>query len=348
MKILVLQLKRIGDLILTTPALFALRQNFPDAHITLAVENGCRELLPAIDYVTDTLVFSRSGKNGALWRKLLFASYDICLDLTGNDRSALFSVLSKAQKRVAFQWIQKSPMRPLFYNHFVDSPVRESHTVDHYLDILQGVGALPGTTPVTLHLPEWSHKKARQLLDECGLNAPFVIVHPGTARPEKYWLAGRWAEVVEFCGRELGLPCVITGGRDPVEMEHVEKIKSALQDPGAAPDLCGRLDLLTLAALMQEARLVLSCDSAPMHLAAAFGTPQIALFGMTNPFHWRPRHDRAMVVVAGRGALASLREKVHAQSEFKPHDDGAPMSEISTEQVIGAITSLFSKHVQTP
>ena len=85
MKILVLQLKRIGDLILTTPALFALRENFPVAHITLAVEDGCRELLPAIDCVNETLVYSRTGKNGRLWRKLVFASFDVCLDFTGNE-----------------------------------------------------------------------------------------------------------------------------------------------------------------------------------------------------------------------------------------------------------------------
>src|SRR5438093_4215904 len=98
MKILVLQLKRIGDLILTTPALWALRQNLPDAHITLAVEAGCRQLLPAIDYVDDTLVFNRSGGNGGLWWKLLFHGYHVCFDFTGNDRSAMFTVLSKAPK----------------------------------------------------------------------------------------------------------------------------------------------------------------------------------------------------------------------------------------------------------
>src|SRR5450432_4096943 len=275
MKILVLQLKRIGDLILTTPALFALRENFPDAHITLAVEDGCRELLPAIYFVDDTLIYSRAGKNGRLWRRLIFASFDVCLDFTGNDRSALCSMLSKSDRRVAFEWVQKSPMRPLFYNQFIKSSLRENHTIDHYLHLLRAVCVRARDVPVTLHLPEWSHKKARQLLDESGVREPFIIVHPGTARPEKYWLAERWAEIIEFCERELKLQCVLTGGRDPVELEHVAKIKTALPNPAATHDLCGRLDLLTLAALMQKASLVLSVDSAPMHLAGAFGTPQV-------------------------------------------------------------------------
>src|SRR5947208_9115294 len=93
MKILALQLKRIGDLILTTPTLWALRQNLPDARITLAVEVGSRELLPAIDYVDDTLIYQRGGCRWPLLRKLLFQHFDVCLDFTETDRSALFTLL---------------------------------------------------------------------------------------------------------------------------------------------------------------------------------------------------------------------------------------------------------------
>src|SRR5581483_8616120 len=136
MKILVLQLKRIGDLLLTTPTLFALRKNLPDAHITLVVDHGCRELLPAIDFVDETLVFDRAGKNGPLLRKLTFRGFDVCLDFTGTDRSTFFAMLSKAAKRVAFEWVQRSRWRPIFYTDFIASSVRENHTVDHYLHML--------------------------------------------------------------------------------------------------------------------------------------------------------------------------------------------------------------------
>src|SRR5271165_710539 len=119
MRILVLQLKRIGDLILTTPAIWALRQNLPKAHIVLAVEAGSREMLPAIDYVDDTLVHERRGQNAQTWRHLLMRHYDICLDFTGTDRSALFAVLSKASRRVTFEWVQRSRFRHVFFNEFI-------------------------------------------------------------------------------------------------------------------------------------------------------------------------------------------------------------------------------------
>ena len=331
MRILVLQLKRIGDLILTTPALWALRQNLPKAHIALAVEAGCREMLPAIDYVDDTLVYERRGDNAKMWRHLLLRHYDTCLDFTGTDRSALFAVLSKAGRRMTFEWVQRSRFRHVFYNGFVASSVRENHTVDHYLHLLRGLNLPAGReNPIKLNLPEWAPRKARQLLDEAGVKGPFALVHPGTARPEKYWSAARWAEVIQWCESHLQMPCVLTGSPDGHEQNHLTAIKEAYPAAGER-DLSGYLDLMTLTALTRSASLVLTVDSAPMHMAGSFGTPQVALFGPTNPFHWRPRHDRA-IIIQSQGPILP--------PEFRPQHPGGPMTEISTQTVIDAIVAL--------
>ena len=324
MKILVLQLKRIGDLILTTPALFALRQHYPSARITLAVEESCKDLLPGIPFVDRTMVFSRRKSNAGLWQKLALASFDLCLDFTGNDRTAFYSVLSKSKERVAFQWVQKSRFRAFFYNRLVDSPVRERHTIDHYLDLIGSLGVPPASQRIVLDLPESAREKAGKLLQEEGVTGDFIAVHPGTARIEKYWAAERWAEIIAYCERELKMPCVLTGGKESFEQSQIEAIRAK----GACADLSGKLDLLSLAAVAQRAKLFLSVDSAPMHLAAAFQTPQVALFGPTNPFHWHPRHDKAVLVRAGQLQL---------NAPLKPRDRGASMSEISTQQVITAI-----------
>ncbi len=333
MKILALQLKRIGDLILTTPALFALRQNLPDAHITLAVESGSRELLPALDFVDASMVFNRDGCNGPLWRQLIFRGFDVCLDFSGTDRAALLAVLSKSPKRIAFESLHRSPLKAMCFNNFVRSSVRENHTCDHYLELLRPLGIMAHDVPVTLRLPAWAPKKARQILDECGVGERFALVHPGTARPEKYWVPERWAEVIDFLERELHLPCVLTGSSDVAEQQHLAKTKSALRF-AKAHDLSGRLDLLTLAALTQSAALVLTVDSAPMHMAGAFGTPQVALFGKTNPFHWRPQHPLAQIIVAGEEAL---------NPPFTPKQKPGVMSEISTQHVLNAILAATSE-----
>jgi ADP-heptose:LPS heptosyltransferase len=337
MRILVLQLKRIGDLILTTPALWALRQNLPKARIVLAVEGGSREMLPAIDYVDDTLVHARHGRNGEMWRHLALRHYDVCLDFTGTDRSALCAVLSKAGRRITFEWVQRSCFRRIFFNEYIASSVRENHTVDHYLHLLRALNLpIPTNAPIVLHLPEWAPRKAGQLLEEAGIQvsenerSPFILVHPGTARPEKYWPAERWAEVIQWCEANLQMPCVLSGSADGHEQTHLAAIKKACPAL-AGRDFSGRLDLLTLAALTRTASLVLTVDSAPMHLAGAFGSPQVALFGPTNPYHWRPRHERAIILQADGPA---------GLPEFRPQHPGGPMTEISTHAVIDAIVAL--------
>src|SRR5438045_9424583 len=100
-------------------------------------------------------------------------------------------------------------------------------------------------------------------------------------------------------------------------------------------NLSGKTDLLTLAALVGQARLLVTVDSAPVHLAAATHTPQVILFGPTNPFHWRPRESPALILHG---------KSPQPVTEFLPFQPRLPMSQISTEAVISAIDSLLSQH----
>jgi len=98
-------------------------------------------------------------------------------------------------------------------------------------------------------------------------------------------------------------------------------------------DLSGKTDLLTLGALIAQARLLVTVDSAPLHLAAATHTPQVALFGPTNPFHWRPRESPALILQGESGVPLQ---------EFAPREPRLPMKQISTRAVIDAMDSLLS------
>src|SRR4029078_6227940 len=93
-------------------------------------------------------------------------------------------------------------------------------------------------------------------------------------------------------------------------------------------DFSGKTDLLTLAALVREARVLTTVDCAPMHCAAAWETPQVVLFGPTNPFHWHPRSDSAAVL---------LGESEGPVRKFDPHQRAVPMNQISTQTVIDAM-----------
>ena len=329
MKILALKLKRIGDLVLTTPALVALRQAFPDAHLTLAIMENCEGLAPAMPCVDEILVFRNRRANARLLTRLVTGRFDVCLDFTGNDRSAFFTFLSRAPRRITFGWVKRAPHRALAFNEFVESSVRENHTIDHHLDLLEPLGIPRRDVPVTLDLP-WSAREAvSRLLEQAGIDGPFAVVHPGTARAEKYWAPERWATVIDHCQGNLGLPCLVTGSLAGFEQAHLKAIAARLRTPWR--DCSGKLDLLGLAELIRRASLLMSMDSAPVHLGAAFHTPQIALFGETNPFAWRPRHDQALVLYAG---------EPEPLTRFEPRARPCPLSELSTDAVIAAIGSL--------
>lgn len=327
MKILALQLKRIGDVILTTPALTALRGWAPELHLTLAVEQGASSLLPALPQIDAAIVTGR-GRGWTPWQQTLTGHFDAVVDFTGSDRSALLSFASRARRRVAFPHARKSWARSLAYTELVESPVRDRHTIDHYLDLT----CSPAEPSPVLRVPSAAAEQARAVLQSGGIDGPFVLIHPGSARAEKYWVSERWAAVIAHC-RDRSWPCVLTGGTDPSERAHLTDIER-IAGPGLL-NLAGRGDLLLLAALVAQARLVISVDTAAVHLAAALQRPQIALFGPTNPYHWRPRHPDAIVLSA-----ASPEAPL---TEFAPRLKGAPMDRLSTETVIRVTDDLLSR-----
>jgi predicted lipopolysaccharide heptosyltransferase III len=336
--VLLIQLKRIGDLILTTPAIAALREKFPEASISLAVSSAVKELLPAITGIDK--VFEVRGKtDDALdWIALSLGKYDYCLDFTRNDRSSFLTFLSGARKRITADHPQlRTKLRARSYNEFVEAPVGFLHTVDYHLALLKPLGIEEASRAIRLELPDDAVTKADQCLRAAMVSHDFVCFHPGSARTEKFWEANRWAEAIDHCARETGMACVLTGGRSPIEQAQISAIKVASRSNPI--DLSGKTNLLSLAALVRKARLLVTVDSAPMHFAAAWNTPQVVLFGPTNPFHWHPRSESAMVLVGGQEGPVT---------EFNPKQRGTVMNQISTQAVISAMEALLSAPAALP
>lgn len=339
MNILLIQLKRIGDLILTTPAIAAVRAQFPSAHLALVASPACRELLPAIPGVDRKFISGGNLMDLRILAELLRRRYDVCVDFTGNDRSSFLTLCSRARQRITSKRMKRSRarFRMLGYNTWADAEMRLVHTVNFNLDALQPLGIHDASPELILQLPERSEEAAEHLMQSAIGGREFVIFHPGSARAEKYWDAQNWAELIRYAAGGPQLQCVLTGGKSRMERDHIQELKLTAKNP--VIDLTGRLHLLTLAALIRRARLLVAVDSAPVHLAAAMGTPQVALFGPTNPFHWRPRNQRAVVIRAGQPAPLT---------SFEHNQPPAPMNQISTAQVIGAMEALLSAPAAHP
>ena len=333
MKILLLQLKRIGDLILTTPAIAALRQNFPEAHITIAVSTECAELLPAIANVDRVLIARRNLRDVAMVSSVAGKRFDYCIDFTRNDRSAFLTLLSGARMRVAsYRVREQSSTRARVYTDFVGIRVRDMHTIDYNLALLEPLGVRAASSAPQLDIPSTTRQKADSLRREWKIRRPYLILHPGSARREKLWNAARWAEVIDHFGDNRESDLVLTSGPSADEQAHIAEIVRRTRQRFV--NLSGKTDLLTLAALIGHAQLLVTVDSAPVHFAAALRTPQVILFGPTNPFHWRPAHSPALILQGKSGTPLT---------EFGPVRPRFPMSEISTEAVINAMDSVLPR-----
>ena len=285
--VLLLQLKRIGDAILTAPATAALRSAFPGASQTMVLSGAAGALAETFPLVDEVLCYQPGKLNVRIWKQLITRPFDLCLDFSGTDRSALMARCSGAPVRVGYRKFSSKPWRSKAFTRLSEASVRELHTIDFHRALVQevaGSGGIetgeqtgfaakdPGTVPADFDLP----------------TEPFAVVHPGSARPEKYWPAGRWAEVIFHLSERHGLPCVVTGAGDPAEMGHLDEIRRNC--PVGYLDLSGRLSLVDLAGVIGRSTIALGVDSAAMHLAAMQACRQVVLFGPTNPFHWRPRH----------------------------------------------------------
>ena len=323
MRLLCLQLKRIGDAILTAPALAALREAYPLAHITLVLHGPTGGLGPAFAAADEILVYAPGRPNLALWSRLITGGWAACYDFTGTDRSAVMARMSRATRVLGYRrWVEKRAWRVDGYTELNDAAPRDLHTIDFHLALT----GLPAPEETGFEIPAGGRVRGP------GLPAgAFTVVHPGSARPEKFWLPQRWAAVIT----KLASPVVLTGSPDAAEQAHLTAIRTSL-GPAAPPlhDLSGSLTLMQLAAVIARARLVLTVDSAAMHLAAMAQRPQVALFGPTNPYHWRPRHPLARVVMASG-------EDPHRLS---PRHTAAAMDALSTDSVLAAIDDLLGRH----
>jgi ADP-heptose:LPS heptosyltransferase len=207
--VLLIQLKRIGDLVLTVPAIAAVRKNFPAAKISLVVAHGSRELLPAIPGVDQTLVARGRISDAVPWFAVARARFDYCLDFSRTDRSAFLTLLSGARKRITYDTIRREPLRQLSYTEFVPSKVRLVHTVDHHLALLAPLGVHDAATEIELVLPQ----AARTVPPPSSLSTIWPATSSSSIqaqRSEKFWMASRWAEVAN-CSIHCVLPVASHG-----------------------------------------------------------------------------------------------------------------------------------------
>ncbi|WP_025321515.1 lipopolysaccharide heptosyltransferase II [Deferrisoma camini] len=333
-RVLVIQTAFLGDVVLTTPLFRALRRRFPDARLDVLVTPAAAPLVEEDPHLDEVLRYDKKGgeRLGSVARRLRGRGYDLIVAPHRSHRTALLARWIGAVVRVGFRdaglwWL---------YTRRVTRPAA-LHEVDRNLELLRGLGLHPEPEDRVLHVgyTEREVEEVERVLAEAGGEAhePLAALAPGSVWATKRWPAERFAEV----GRGLqarGLRVVVLGGPDD---RAVAQAVCAAVGAGAV-NAAGKTSLKALAAWMDRVRLLVTNDSAPLHVAAARGTPTVAVFGATTldlgfgPFHAASRvveaevecrpcglhggrrcrkgHFRCMLEVTPEEVLAACRELV--------------------------------------
>ena len=290
---LVIKLGHIGDVLVTTPVIRALHEAWPGVRVTMVVNQGTEAMVAHSPQIEQVLVVRRDlGGIAALRSQLALlgalrsARFDLSLELSGGDRGAFLCRASGAGLRVGFE-PKKPHFRARAFHLLVDQRGTQNHVVDTFLRQPRALGLEPTDTRMLFEPGREAGERAEGILKESGLaGKPFAVVHPTSRWMFKCWTTSGVAEVIGRL-RERGLAIVLTCAPDEHEMRYNYQV---LEQAGTRDvlDLSGKVDLLLLGALLECAKLFFGVDSAPMHMAAALGTPVAAIFGPSGDVMWGP------------------------------------------------------------
>jgi heptosyltransferase-3 len=277
--------RRLGDVLLATPVARSLRAACPSCAIDVLVFEGTEATLqrnPDIRQVLTMPARPTLNQHAALARKI-FRRYDLALSLVPSDRSTIFSVLAGRSTAGLANAGAKHAWKRLLLGRTVAFDDFDTHTVRMHLALLQPFGVAPRAEVIC----PWTEEDATivtSILDAFPAAVPIAILHANPKFQYKKWTPEGWAALAAWL-QSRGLRIVLTGGGDAAEMGDVGAL--AAKVPGAL-NLAGKLTLPQLSYLLTRARLYCGPDTVVTHMAAAAGTPTVALFGPSNPVKWGP------------------------------------------------------------
>lgn len=349
-KILVIKFRHIGDVLLTVPAIRALKETFPGVSISVLVNSGTEEVLTGNAVIDEVIVFDRAVKNLPLALKYVKEirfirgirqhRFDMTVDLTGGDRAAIVSFFSGARYRLALNPGKKGFSGKRFlYTHLSDID-KQKHMVLQNLDVLRKFGINTENTEVDFFIPGEARLLINKILKENNIKSGDTIVH---VHPTSRWLFKCWkdeymAEIIAWL-IDNGIKVIITSSPGRKEMDMAEKILSLVSSRtknyiSGVINLCGKTTIKELAAVSEASSLFIGVDSAPMHIAAAVRTPVIGLFGPTDKTFWGP-YGRSHVVIekslpckpCKKGSCADIQLR-DCMAAIKPDDVKEAVSKI--------------------
>ncbi|WP_253380895.1 putative lipopolysaccharide heptosyltransferase III [unidentified bacterial endosymbiont] len=308
LRILLIKLRHHGDMLLTTPVIDSLRQQWPAAQIDVLLYEETRDMLAAhpatgtiygIDRKWKQLgTLKHLQKEWQLLRAVRTQHYHLVINLADQWHSALVTRFTGAPVRLGFAFNKRKSAFWRFCHTDLVSVENHStlHTVEQNLSILTPLPvALKPAVTMAYTTSDWH--SAREKLTQKDVGDRFIVVQPTSRWFFKCWDEGKMAQTISALQAE-GHTVVLTAGPDKKELEMIDRILASSPATGVV-SLAGQLTLRQLAALIDHASLFIGVDSVPMHMAAALHTPCIALFGPSKLTFWSPWQVNGEVIWAG-------------------------------------------------
>jgi len=334
-RILIVRLSAIGDVIHALPLASSLRERFPRAFIAWLGTDPSAQLLRQHEAIDELIVLPRRwlASLGQVWelrRRLRAWKLDAVIDAQGLAKSAIAALLSGARRRIGFgdHWGREGS-RWLYTDRVLTTT---EHTVDRTLELLRPLGIERPTVRFAVPEGEPERHAVARILHETKVEGQYAVIHSGAGWASKRWIPERFAAVAQHLGRAWGLPAIVVWAGEE-ERRLAERI---VERSDGNARLAPPRNLRELAALSRRARLFVSADSGPLHLAAAVGTPCVGLYGPFPVERHGPygAHHLAVQKMTMKGTTSQRR---HAPPEV--------MGSIDVDSVCAACGEILRRNV---
>ncbi len=331
-RVLVIRLRSIGDTVLATPSLIALRRHLPTAQIDILLEDWVAPLLDGSDSI-DTVI--KVGKSPADRLRTALAirrsKYDVVFNLHGGPTSTFFTRASGARHRVGYRYYQYSTV----FNHLLATSTNfwkqeKTHSAEQQLALLGFVGIPVEDRPKSrLSVTEAANDAIQARLDQSAIRNPrsaICLIHPAAAFETKRWPIQQFAQTAEFLDAKGLTPVAVVSKSETTliaDLAASSKVRIVTFDDLTLPEIT---------ALASRAKVFVGNDSGIAHIAAAVGTPTVVIFGSSNRDHWRPWTDAPNEVV-----FEAFECQPCAGYECKTFGDPLCILQIDPEKVFAAI-----------
>jgi len=310
-RMLIVRTDRIGDVLLSTPVIKTLRDNYPNSYIAMMVSPYAKDIVDGNPYLDEVIIYDKEGSHKSWPRSIKFSRnlkkkrFDLAIILHPTNRVHLVTFFAGIRRRIGYD----RKLGFLLTDRIEHTKqLGEKHELEYTLDLVRYLGIEPKDKNLFMPIRPESEKRVEELFQQGGINKTdkLLAIHPGASCPSKIWPNERFADVADKLNERYGFKVLVIAG--PKDLALAESVIKHMHKP--AVNLAGKTSVSQLASVLKRCNLFISNDSGPVHIAAALGTPVISIFGRNqkglSPTRWGPTGKKDKILHKEVGCIECL------------------------------------------